>query len=201
MSNYRLPTYFEIEDERFDIRESGDYRIVLSCFNILYDNELTEQERLYACLLVFYDTFEDLEDLLAYGEECIQELTNKMFWFFDCGDNYDVKQTNHKRLIDWDKDEMLISSAVNRVAGKEIRLEEFVHWWTFIGYYMAIGECSLATIVGIRSKIANGEKLEKYEKKFKYENPQYFNIDFRTNDEKADDDWIQALWNSNGGAK
>ena len=195
---YTLPTCFEVNEELFEIREKGDYRIVLSCFNILYDDELSEKERLWTCLIVFYENFNDLDDLLEY-EDYIQELTEKMFWFFDCGNDYDTKKTNNKHLIDWNKDEMLLTSAINHVAGKEIRAEKYIHWWTFIGYYMAIGDCSLSPIVAIRSKIANGEKLEKHEKKFKNDNPQYFNIDFRTKDEKADDDWIQALWN-NGGA-
>ena len=197
MSNYTLPTYFEVNDERFDIRDKGDYRIVLSCFNILYDNDLSEQERLWTCLLVFYDAFDDLDELFEYSD-CMQELTEKMFWFFDCGNDYKDVKPNTKKLIDWDKDEMLIVSAVNNVAKQEIRALEYLHWWTFISYYMAIGECSLTTIVSIRNKIAKGEKLEKYEKKFKAENPQYFNIDMRTQDEKDTDEWLQALWN--GGA-
>ena len=32
------------------------------------------------------------------------------------------------------------------------------------------------------------------------DNPQYFNIDYRSKEEKDDDEWLQALWN-NGGAK
>lgn len=197
MSNYTLPTCFEVNEELFEIRNKGDYRTVLSCFNILYDNELSEQERLWTCLLVFYDKFDDLDELFLYGDY-LQELTDKMFWFFDCGNNYKDTKPVNRRLIDWDKDEMLIVSAINNVAKQEIRALDYLHWWTFIAYYMAIGECSLSTIVGIRSKIAKGEKLEKYEKKFKAENPQYFNIDMRTKDEKDTDEWLQALWN--GGA-
>lgn len=203
MSNlmYTLPTYFEVNEERFDIREKGDYRIVLSCFNILYDDSLpSDKEKLWACLILFYADIEDVDDILLLSDETIKELTEKMFWFFDCGNDYDTKKTNQKRLIDWDKDEMLITSAINNVAGKEIRAEKYLHWWTFISYYMAIGECSLSTIVIIRDKVANHKKLEKYEKKYMEDNPQYFNIDYRSKEEKDDDEWLQALWN-NGGAK
>ena len=200
MSNYTLPTYFEVNEELFEIRDNGDYRTVLSCFNILYDNDLSEQERIWTCLLMFYSTFNRDIDVLFEYSDYLQELVDKMFWFFDCGNDYSNNKHNNKKLIDWDKDETLIVSAVNKVAGKEIRAEQYIHWWTFISYYMAIGECSLSTVVGIRSKIANGEKLEKYEKKFKNDNPQYFEIDFRTREERDADDWIQALWD-NGGAQ
>lgn len=199
MSNYTLPTYFEVNEELFEIRNKGDYRTVLSCFNILYDNDLNEQERLYTCLLVFYD-FEDLDEVFEYSD-CLQELIDNMLWFFDCGNKYDDNSvpTPNRRLVDWDKDETLIASAINNVAKTEIRAMEYLHWWTFISYYMAIGECSLATIVSIRSKIVKGDKLEKFEKKFKAENPQYFNIDMRTQEEKDTDEWLQSLWD--GGSK
>lgn len=192
MSNYTLPTYFEINQELFRIRNNGDFRIVLSCFNILSNVEMSDKEKIYTCLMVFYENFEDLDDILECSD-FIQELVDKMFWFFDCGQNYKAKQK--AKLIDWEKDEMLIMSAINNVAKKEVRQEEFVHWWTFIGYYMAIGECPLSQIVSIRHKLASGKKLEKYEKDFKNENPQYFEIDYRTQDEKEIDEWLHSLWN------
>ena len=194
MSNYTLPTEFEVNGELFRIRNNGDYRTVLSCFNILYDNELSEKERLWGCLIIFYENFNDTDDLFEYSDY-LKELTNKMIWFFDCGNSYETKKTNTKRLIDWDKDETLIVSAINKVAGKEIRLEPYMHYWTFISYYMAIGDCSLSTIVAIREKIANGTKLEKHEQKFRKENPHYFTIDMRTQQERDEDEWLQSLWN------
>ena len=117
-----------------------------------------------------------------------------MFWFFDCGQNYEQTKSSPS-LIDWEKDSNLICSAVNNVAGKEIRDEGYIHWWTFMSYYMAIGDCALSNIVGIRYKLAKGEKLEKYEKKFIQDNPQYFNRDYRTADQKAADEYVKALWN------
>ena len=194
-NNYNLPLQFEIDNQPFRIRNKGDFRTVFSCFNILYDNELSELEKTLVCLMVFYEDFDDVDAVLKcpYREELIK----KMLWFFDCGQDY-TQTKQQVKLIDWDADANLICSAINNVAGKEIRSEENLHWWTFVGYYMAIGDCALSNIVAIRSKIAKGEKLEKHEKKFKSENPQYFNIDYRTHDDKATDEWLEALWN--GGA-
>ena len=197
MNNYYLPTQFEIEDEPFVIRNKGDYRTVLSCFNIISDIDLSDYEKSIALLLLFFENFDDVDDVLRCPYQ--KELLEKMFWFFDCGQDYSADR-NKPSLIDWDKDSMLVSSAINAVAGKDVRAEEFVHWWTFIGYYMAIdGDCALATIVTIRNKIARNEKLEKHEKKFKQENPHYFIRDYRTQEDKQVDDYIQALWDSNGG--
>ena len=97
-----------------------------------------------------------------------------MFDFFNCGRSQSIgKKMNHK-LIDWEQDSQIICSAINKVANKEVRAEPYIHWWTFMGYYSAVGESLLSTIVSIRDKIVRGKKLEKHERIFRQENPEYF---------------------------
>lgn len=194
MKGYSLPISVEIQQASFSIRNQGDYRMVLDCFSALNDPELTEQERLYACLLIFYE-LDSLEDLNRIPN--IKEAVEKMFEFFNCGNENPGRQMNYK-LIDWEKDSQMIISSVNRVAQKEVRAEKYIHWWTFMGYYMEIGECTLSYIVSIRHKIATNQKLEKYERKFKSENPEYFQIDMRSIGQKQDEDLILNLWNGGG---
>lgn len=188
---YELPTELLIDGQSIPITNKGDFRMVLDCFICLNDLELTEYERIIACLIIFYDV-KNLNEIPN-----LEEAIKQMFWFFDCGiDMSSVKSMNY-RLIDWERDTMLVCSAVNKVAGKEIRAEQYIHWWTFIGYYIAIGECSLSLIVQIRYKTAKNEKLEKYERKFKQENPQYFNFDVRSLEDQQADNYIRDLWNKN----
>ena len=190
---YDLPTSVEIDGESFKIREKGDFRMVLHCFKTLSAEDLSEKERILACLMIFYeglDTFEDVLNLKNF-EQAVKE----MFAFMQAEQEENPKSKSATSLIDWEKDSLLITSAINNVAGKEIRAEKYLHWWTFIGYYMAIGDCAMSQIVAIRYKIAHGEKLEKHEKKFRSENPQYFNIDYRSAEQKQADAFIQNLWN------
>jgi hypothetical protein len=196
MSTYRLPISVEANGASFGIREKGDFRMVLDCFKALNDEELQHQEKIITSLMIFYEDFNSIEDVSAC--DCLEELVEFMMNFFNGGEESTGKTESHK-LIDWDKDESLICSAINKVANKEIRSEEYIHWWTFLSYYMAIGECSLSFIVGIRSKIAKGKKLEKHEKEFKQENPQYFNRDMRSSAQKEADDYIKQLWGNNNG--
>lgn len=191
---FEIPISIQIGKESLPIRNKGDYRMVLDCFAALNDIELEKEERVYCALIIFYDCFNSLEDLMHYPQ--LNEAVKKMYWFFNCGDDSGVGANKHHKLIDWEGDSQLIASAVNKVANTEIRMVEYLHWWTFMGYYLAIGESPLATIVGIRSKLAEGKKLEKYESKFKNDNPQYFIWDSKSIEEKEAEEAIMSMWDS-----
>lgn len=190
---YEIPTTIEINGREFPIRCKGDYRMVLDCFSCLNDTELSEQERNYACLIIFYEDFDDIMDFAKLDKDTINALVKEMYAFFECNEN-PMHQMPYK-TIDWDKDSQMISSAVNKVAQTEVRAIEYLHWWTFLGYFSEVGESVLSTVVGIRDKIKRNKKLEKHEKEFKARNPHYFIWDSRTLEQKQDDDDILAMWN------
>ena len=191
---YGLPITVDIEDRTYHIRNNGDYRVILECFDALNDVELSETERIISSIFIFCSDFDGVEDVLYLDEEELTNLVEKMFDFMNCGEKKGGSKTDFK-AIDWKEDEQLICSAINNVANIEIRSVEYCHWWTFMGYFFAIGESPLSTIVGIRNKIAKGKKLEKYESEFKRNNPQYFEWDRRTLKQKEDDALLQELWN------
>ena len=169
--------------------------MVLDCFQVLNDVELSETERLLACLLIFFEDFNELEDVLSIKDSDLQSLIDNTFAFFNCGQQKSPAAEMDCKTIDWEQDSQLISSAVNKVAGKEIRAEQYIHWWTFMGYFNAVGESALATVVSIRHKIARGKKLEKHELEFKRNNPHYFSWDMRTLKQREDDELLNQIWN------
>ena len=190
---YSIPTSVQIGEQSYPIRNNGDYRMVLDCFIALNDMELSQQERLYACLIIFYDGMEDISDWDVFSGN-LEEAVMQMFKFFNCGSDIE-KETKSVRLIDWENDSQLICSAINNVAGTEIRALPYLHWWTFMGYYLAIGESPLSTVVGIRNKIATNQKLEKHERQFQHDNPQYFKMDYRTDADREYDELVKQVWN------
>lgn len=194
---YEIPTSVLIEDKSYAIRNQGDFRMVLDCFAALEDTSLDPNERIVACLIIFYEDFNEVEDVARTPRETLEQLTLEMFKFMNCGKSKEELGAKQPfRLLDWEKDSQLVCSAVNKVAGMEIRSCPYLHWWTFMGYYLAIGESALATVVSIRSKIAKNKKLEKFEKEFRRDNPQYFNMDYRTQQDREEDELIKQLWNS-----
>ena len=196
MIEYELPTSVILNNTAHAIRKDGDFRMVLDCFKLLQDVELDENERILACLVVFYDELDGVESVHQLGD--IEEAVKQMFSFFNCNQSA-VGIKAEGKVIDWDKDAMMVISAVNKVAGKEIRAEKYVHWWTFMSYYMAIGDSPLATIVNIRRKRIQGKKLEKYEQDYVKENPELFRIEQTYTQEEQDFlDEIQANWHKGG---
>ena len=192
---YTLPTTVKIRDNDFKIRNKGDFRMVLDCFNALQDNNLSQQERVISSLIIFYDDVHSYEDLcvLFKDDEDLKLAIEKLYDFFNCNQKEVGAKQNYK-LIDWDNDSQIICSAINNVANIEIRSLEYLHWWTFMGYYISIGESVLSTVVSIRHKIATGKKLEKYEKDFRKDNPNYFNFDYRTSEQREEDAKFRAMW-------
>ena len=191
---YELPTEIVIDECPYHIRNRGDYRMVLDTFSVLEDEELEQNERLISALIIFYEEFEDMDDVLTCP--VLEELVRQMYDFFNGGKGKNGETGRQARkLIDWEDDSALICAAINHVAGKEIRSEPYIHWWTFLSYYMSVGECVLSTVVGIRDKMANGKPLEKWEREYKRDNPQYFNWRHKTADEIDAENWLKSVWN------
>ena len=191
---YDIPVSVQVGDTQYNIRNKGDFRMVLDCFAALDDEQLTAQERILACVIIFYEDMHSIEDTNKFSD--YQTAVAEMFKFFNCGQEESPGASTNYKLIDWQTDSQLISSAINNVAGKEIRAEKYVHWWTFMGYYLAVGESALSTVVNIRSKIVKGKTLEKYEQEFRRNNPQLFRWKSKTVEQREQDDLARSLWNS-----
>ena len=191
---YELPTEIIVKGIPYQIRNRGDYRMILDVFSVLEDDELEQNERVISALMIFYENFNELEDVLACGDD-LEELVKQMYNFFN-GDKVKANEVKKARkLLDWEGDSALISAAINHVSGKEIRSEPYIHWWTFLSYYMSVGESVLSTVISIRDKTANGKKLEKWEQDYKRDNPQYFRWKYKTVDEIDAENWLKSVWN------
>lgn len=192
---FDLPTTVTIKDREFGIRDDGDYRMILDVFSALQDIDIPKKERVITAIVIFYDGF-SLDNVFEKAEssEIMEELATKMFDFISCGQTNMGNKTNHK-LIDWEQDEQLIASAVNNVANMEIRTVDYMHWWTFMGHYISVGESVLSTVVQIRSKLVEGKKLEKHEQEFRKKNPEYFIWNRQTVEDREADALIKEIWN------
>ncbi len=136
-----------------------EYTAVLDAISALNDPELEDGERIYAFLWIMYVNFEN------FSPDDYDPAFKAACTFLNNGDEEEEK-TRSPRVIDFEQDYRLLIPAINKVAGMEIRNHDDIHWWTFLGWFMEIGEGTYSTVLNIRQKRRKGKKLEKWEQEF-----------------------------------
>lgn len=163
MNLWELPTSVTANGHKYPIRT--DYRAVLDVLTALSDKDMTgdtpAETNYIQSEIIRQIMFEDPDSI---PDEDLEEAFKGVAEFIDMG----VEKTDKPspRVMDWEQDATLIIPAVNRVVGREIRADKYMHWWTFLSAYMEIGECTFTHILSIRQKRATGKKLEKWEQDY-----------------------------------
>lgn len=159
MNAYQLPTSLNINGIMYPIRT--DFRDILNILIPMSDPDMDEWEKQEVMYRIIYPDWQTIPGS-AYGEAC-----ERAAEFID----YTAPDSRPKpRTMDWKQDAAIIIPAINKVAGKEVRATEYLHWWTFMGYFMEIEDGMFSQVLSIRQKRARGKKLEKWEKEFERDN-------------------------------
>ena len=181
-SAWEFPTSLNIGGVEYEIRT--DYRAVLDLLTALNDPELVDDdERITAYMqsqVILQIMFPDCDSI---PPEHIQEALNKVVEFIDMGI---VEERKKPKTMDWEQDAPILIPAINRVLNTEIRAQKYIHWWTFLGAYMEIGDSLFSNVVHIRQKKAKGKKLEKWEQEFYNANKSL--IDFKQKDQRSQEE-------------
>lgn len=153
-----LPQSVEVGGVDYAIRT--DFRDILKIITAFNDPDLEDNEKVYICLFILYKDFDTIprKDYEAAFRVALR--------FIDHSTDNEEATQKLPCVMDWEQDENILFPAINKVAGFETRSAEYVHWWTFIGYYMEISEGVFSNVLSIRLKKAKGKKLEKWEREF-----------------------------------
>lgn len=160
MTSWGLPQTATIGGVEYQL--ATDYRDALEIIDYLNDPEIPEYLRWQIAVALLFDCEE-------FPEEHLQEAMEYLAAFIACGD---TSSTPGPKLLDWEQDAQIIAADVNKVAGQEVREASYLHWWTFLSYFRAIGEGQLLTLVSIREKLRTGKPLEKWEQEYYHKNPE-----------------------------
>lgn len=182
MNVWNFPTSLNIGGVEYEIRT--DYRVILDLLMALNDPELSDSDNKMSAYMqsrvILEIMFPDWDNI---PQEHIQEALDKVAEFIDMGIGDDSKKP---KTMDWEQDAPIIIPAINKVLNKEIRAEKYMHWWTFLGAYMEIGEGLFSNVIHIRQKKAKGKKLEKWEQEFYKENKSL--IDFQHKEKRSSEE-------------
>lgn len=196
MSIGALPETLTVGDKSYPIR--SDYRNVLQTFEAFNDPELEITEKWIVAIYLLFEDFTCAEDIEVAVEDGfdVDKAVNQILWFISGGKEEKKDDRKEPPTYDWVQDEQIIFSAVNNVAKKEVREVDYMHWWTFLGYFNEVGEGTFSYIVGIRNKLNKGKKLEKHEKEFLNKNKDMVLIKKKlSKEEQEKEDEFQTLLN------
>ena len=178
---FGLPKTLTVSGREEPIRY--EYTAILDAISAMNDPELDNGEKMYAFLFIIYENFEE------FSQDDFKSAFDSAIEFINNGADEDRK--SKIKVVDYEQDYRIMIPAINRVAGKEIRNEEDIHWWTFLGWFMEIGECTYSTVLNIRSKKGKGKKLESWETDFYNSNRSMVDIRPKlTKEEKEAEDWL-----------
>jgi len=153
-----LPEKVEIDGVEYTV--NADYRDILDIIEQLEEPDESQEVRIYCAMAMFYDAFFEMP------EEHYAEALELMMWFINCGQDEEKDNQPAPKQIDWQQDGLMIAADINKVAGCDVRSLSFLHWWTFMAYFMGIGEGQLSTVVSIREKLRKGKPLDDWEKEY-----------------------------------
>ena len=177
---WELPRRLSIGGREVEI--DPDFRTVLQIFRHFQNEELPEFLRWEVALRLFYRQIVPEQQEYAAMEALAD--------FIRCG----AQDSPGPKLLDWQQDAAIIIADVNKAAGQELRSLPFVHWWTFLGWFHAIGQGQLSTVVAIRQKLQGKQKLEPWEQDFYRQNKAM--VDMKaplTEEEQAEKDRLNQL--------
>ena len=155
-----LPKSINLNGEEWAIRTH--FQDVLKIIVAFGDPNLEANEKIYVCLTILYENFEDMT------EDLYESAFKNAIRFIDCEMPESKRGKYSARTMDWEQDEKILFPAINKIAGYEVRSVPYLHWWTFMGYFMEISTDGVfGNVLRLRQKKRNRKTpLDKAEKEF-----------------------------------
>ena len=160
-----LPETLTVGGREYPIRT--DYRDVLQVLEAFSDEELEHIEKWIVAVYLLFEDFSCADDVLEAVEDGFDlgEAVGQISWFLSVGKP--EEKDRDAPLYDWKQDEQMIFAAVNKVAGREVREADYMHWWTISGYVNSVDQDDFWTfVISIRDKLNKKKMLEKNEREF-----------------------------------
>lgn len=160
-----VPTTVIIDDVEFEI--NSDFRISMMFELLINDPELSERERLYQTLILYYPII----------PSNLEAAVDKIMWFYKCGKEEQEENNNTnkssgkktvKKIYDYEHDSEIIFASFMKSYNINLQRDN-LHWWEFKSLFDNIDEDSkLYKIMEIRSvnlnQIKDKDKKNYYKK-------------------------------------
>lgn len=169
-----MPRTVTVCDKPLSVRT--DYRDILNIFAALADPDLSEQEKGFVTLFIFYVNPDEVPE--GHTEEAMTAFRE----FAEAGVKAESRQG--PTLMDWEKDYPLIAPEIDRILGCSTRDAEYIHWWTYMGAFRNVRDGLFSRVVAVRKKRAEG-KLDKSDWEFLRDNYHLVELPTHLTDEET----------------
>lgn len=128
---------------------SWDFRTGIR-FELLMEQDLTEEERLLQALVLYYPG-------IHFPDDQIQEAIEKLLWFYTAGKQQNPSQngsgTGHADAIySYEYDDEYLYAAFLEQYGVDLNDTPQLHWWKFKAMFASLrSDCRMMEIMGYRS--------------------------------------------------
>lgn len=127
----------------------SDFQIGIQIWQIMEEEELTQQERMSICLsLLFLDEDED-GNALPVPE--LQTAIEGLQWFLSDWYHDNSNNKDKTKVTDYDIDQWRIYSAFRTQYGINLNTDK-LHFWEFMGLLTTLDECAYTRVISIRQQ-------------------------------------------------
>ena len=144
-----LPDTITVDGREYAIHT--DFRDWIRFCEMLLDEELKEEEKVYIALMMYREeqpsniqlALKGLTDFYLMAEEGVEpkEVT----------ESEEVEHENPKPIYDWTVDSAYIIGAFQKTYGIDLANIEYMHWWRFKALFTSIIEFDLEERIGYRA--------------------------------------------------
>lgn len=151
----------------------SDFQIGIQIWQIMEEEELSEQERLGICLsLLFLDKDENGNPLQVPD---LQTAIQGLQWFLSDWYHDNPNSKDKTKVTDYDIDQWRIYSAFRTQYGINLNTDK-LHFWEFMGLLTTLDECAYTRVIDIRQRKI-GSKMSAEEKKALKEAKDIYSLD------------------------
>lgn len=170
----KLPDRLLIDDKEYSIKTNFRQWIK---FELVMSSQSSNDEK-FALIQSFFD-------ILPLD---IDEVIDKMIWFYQCGDAKHSKKgsVSSKKIYDYEYDQFIIYTAFIQYYKVDLNAVEYMHWWTFRQMFLELPDESKIKKVMMYRGITLNSHMSKEQRQFYAEMKRLYALpDGRTEKQKA----------------
>ena len=144
-----LPDTITVDGREYAIHT--DFRDWIRFCEMLLDEELKEEEKVYIALMMYTEEQPDNIQLALKGLTDFYLMAEEVVDPKEVTESEEVEHENQKPIYDWTVDSAYIIGAFQKTYGIDLTNIKYMHWWRFKALFTSIIEFDLEERIGYRA--------------------------------------------------